>query len=156
MSRKKSSFTIYLGVPKRIKRIRGGLSQAAFGKILGVTQGTVQKYEKGEILPSEEVQKKIAAHGGISEKELLYGEKENLNRLQDLEAETYQATRPAEIQEFLFADVFKMVLNYQATHRLKHDMLHTARLLVMVYNHCATELEHPRSCSAKNTHALIP
>ena len=48
------------------------MTQKEFGKLIGVTQGTVQKYEKGECLPSEEVQEKIAAHGGVTVDWLLH------------------------------------------------------------------------------------
>jgi transcriptional regulator with XRE-family HTH domain len=78
VSRKKSYFTNILGVQNRIKEIRGGLTQKEFGKLIGVTQGTVQKYEKGECLPSEEVQEKIAAHAGVTVKWLLEGDKPEL------------------------------------------------------------------------------
>jgi transcriptional regulator with XRE-family HTH domain len=75
VSRKKSYFTNILGVQNRIKKIRGVLTQKEFGKLLGVTQGTVQKYEKGECLPSEEVQEKIAAFAKITVEWLLHGDK---------------------------------------------------------------------------------
>jgi transcriptional regulator with XRE-family HTH domain len=78
VSRKKSYFTNILGVPDRIKRIRGGLTQNDFGKLIGVTQGTVQKYEKGECLPSEEVQRKIAEYGGITVEWLLHADQRQL------------------------------------------------------------------------------
>jgi hypothetical protein len=73
-----------------------------------------------------------------------------------LQGDIYQSARPAEIQEFLFAEVFKMVLNYQARRRLKQDLLRTARLLVAVYNHCAAELDHPTELLCEKYDALIP
>jgi transcriptional regulator with XRE-family HTH domain len=53
MARKKAFFTLMLGGPQRIRRIRGKLSQAEFGKIIGLTQGTIHKYEKDIIFPDE-------------------------------------------------------------------------------------------------------
>jgi transcriptional regulator with XRE-family HTH domain len=49
------------------------MTQAAFASVLGKTQGTVQKYEKGEILPEDETLKKIADYGGITVEWLLTG-----------------------------------------------------------------------------------
>jgi len=62
------------GLSVRIRKIRGNLTQAEFAAISGVTQGTVNKYEKGTIFPGEDVLNKIAAHGGVTIEWLLHGE----------------------------------------------------------------------------------
>lgn len=41
--------------------------------MIGVTQGTVQKYEKGECLPRDEVLNKIADYGKVTVEWLLHG-----------------------------------------------------------------------------------
>lgn len=74
MSRKKSVLGIFSGLSTRIRKIRGDLTQAEFGAILGVAQGTVNKYEKGVMLPGEDVLNKIAEHARVPVVCLLYGE----------------------------------------------------------------------------------
>lgn len=78
MSRKKSVLGIFIGLSGRIKEIRekrGGLTQKEFAQILGVAQGTINKYENGSILPGEDVLKKIADYGGVTIEWLLHGGK---------------------------------------------------------------------------------
>lgn len=78
MSRKKSVLGIFIGLSGRIKEIRekgGGLTQKEFAQILGVAQGTVNKYENGSILPGEDVLTKIAKFGGVTIEWLLHGDK---------------------------------------------------------------------------------
>lgn len=78
MSRKKSVIGIFPGLPTRIRKIRGELTQKEFGEILGVAQGTVNKYEKGIILPGEDVLKRISAYGEVPLECLLHGEPKEL------------------------------------------------------------------------------
>lgn len=55
----------YKEIGRRIREIRGfDTSQAEFGKMIGVGQSQVSKYERGEILPPVEVLLQIAAVGG--------------------------------------------------------------------------------------------
>lgn len=90
MSRKKSALGIFIGLPGRIKKIRGNLTQVEFAKVLEVSQGTVNKYEKGLILAGEESLKKIASYGGVTVEWLLYGDKVNvLAQIRDEALELY-------------------------------------------------------------------
>jgi transcriptional regulator with XRE-family HTH domain len=75
MSRKKSALGIFSDLFVRIRKIRGSLTQVEFAQILGVAQGTINKYESGAILPGEDVLKKIADHGGVTVTWLLHGDK---------------------------------------------------------------------------------
>jgi transcriptional regulator with XRE-family HTH domain len=77
MSRKKSALGIFIGLSARIGKIRnikGKLTQSEFAKILGVAQGTINKYENGAILPGEDILKKIANYGGVTVEWLLHGD----------------------------------------------------------------------------------
>lgn len=76
MSRKKSLVGLIFDLPEKIRKIRGDLSQAIFGKLIGVNQGTVHKYEKGISAPSRETLDKIAAYGGVTVGWLLHGKKD--------------------------------------------------------------------------------
>lgn len=93
MSRKKSLIGLLFLLPDRIKKIRGDLSQAKFGDLIGVNQGTVHKYEKGISAPSKETLKKIAAHGSVTVEWLLHGDKKV--EIPDLpESITIESPRP--------------------------------------------------------------
>jgi len=76
MSRKKSALGLFSNLFVRIRKIRGELTQVEFAKILGVAQGTINKYESGAILPGEDILKKIADHGGVTVEWLLHGDRE--------------------------------------------------------------------------------
>lgn len=71
-------------VGRRIREIR--ISKACtlenFGNIFKAGKSNVQKWEKGEVLPNKERQKKLAKLGQITVNELLYGNTEK--DIQDL------------------------------------------------------------------------
>lgn len=75
MSRKKSASGIFSGIGLRIREIRGKLTQVEFGEILGVAQGTINKYENELIFPGEDILRKIAAYARINIEWLLHGAK---------------------------------------------------------------------------------
>lgn len=60
-------------VGKRIRKIRGGLTQKQFADILGVKQNYISRYEKGRI-PPPEILIKIAEFGNVSVDWILIGE----------------------------------------------------------------------------------
>ena len=105
MSRKKSLIRLLFGLPDKIKRIRGDLTQAKFAGLIGVNQGTVHKYEKGISAPSDETLKKIADHGGVSVEWLLSGDiKEGAGPGESITIES--PTLPSQIHEpYLFGGV---------------------------------------------------
>ena len=49
------------------------MNQAQLGRLLGVTQTTVSKYEKGETLPTLDVLLKLSEIGGVSVDWILKG-----------------------------------------------------------------------------------
>jgi len=54
-------------IGRRIREIRGfDLTQEQFGKIVGVAQTTLSKYEKGKAAPSLEFLLRLKAHSGRS------------------------------------------------------------------------------------------
>jgi transcriptional regulator with XRE-family HTH domain len=62
-------------VGRRIREIRGfDLTQAEFGKMLGVAQATLSKYEKGQAAPTLEFLVRLKAHSGKSIDWIVTGE----------------------------------------------------------------------------------
>ncbi len=60
---------------RRIRQIRGfDLTQGEFGKILGIGQAQLSKYEKGESVPTLELLLKLKAHSGRSLDWIVVGE----------------------------------------------------------------------------------
>jgi len=52
-------------IGRRIREIRGfDLTQAHFGKLLGVSQVTLSKYENGQVLPTLDFLLRLKAHSG--------------------------------------------------------------------------------------------
>jgi transcriptional regulator with XRE-family HTH domain len=78
MSRKKApQLGIFLGTGKRIRQIRGDLTQTEFGKLFGVKGNTVSRWEDGR-LSDDETLKKIADYGEVTVKWLLRGDKPDI------------------------------------------------------------------------------
>ena len=64
-------------IGRRIRQIRGfDLSQAEFGKILGVSQRQLSKYESGQSAPTLEVLLKLSAYSGKRIDSLIKGGEE--------------------------------------------------------------------------------
>jgi transcriptional regulator with XRE-family HTH domain len=62
-------------IGRRIRQIRGfDLTQAQFGKIIGVGQTQLSKYEKGQSAPTLEFLMKLKAHSGKSLDWIVSGE----------------------------------------------------------------------------------
>lgn len=139
MSRKKSFFTLILGGPQRIRRIRGKLSQAEFGKIIGVTQGTIHKYEKGIIFPDEEILRKIADFGKVGVEWIVHGEK-----LEEHALLQFESRLPEQLEVPLLAEVIARVEEVLTERRrFKLTPVHKARLIARVYDHCRGRSENP-------------
>lgn len=63
-------------VGKRIKKIRVidlDMNQDKFGQKLAITQSTVSRYEKGEVIPPGDILLKIAKLGRTTMEEILDG-----------------------------------------------------------------------------------
>jgi transcriptional regulator with XRE-family HTH domain len=66
-------------VGRRIREVRGfDLTQEEFGRILGVGQAQLSKYELGLSAPTADVLLKLKAHSGKSIDWILTGEREHL------------------------------------------------------------------------------
>jgi len=147
MSRKKSYFTNYLGVGQRIKIVRNDLSQYEFGKLIGVTQGTVNKYESGATLPSEGVLQKIADHGGVTTDWLLKGEgggdqtKYSL-RVGERAPETYDA-RPRFLDKDALAHVIFLMRDWLRRKKEKLSVPAEAELIALLYEYWLTNHSYP-------------
>jgi transcriptional regulator with XRE-family HTH domain len=73
--KKKAAEVDLKNVGRRIREIRGfDLTQAEFGKNLGVAQTTLSKYEKGQAAPTLEFLVRLKAHSGKSIDWIITGE----------------------------------------------------------------------------------
>lgn len=62
-------------IGRRIRQLRGfDLTQAEFGKILGIGQTQLSKYEKGQSMPTIEVLVRLKADSGKSIDWIILGE----------------------------------------------------------------------------------
>jgi len=62
-------------IGRRIREIRGfDLTQEEFGRILGIAQTQLSKYERGLMAPSLEVLLQLSAHSGKSTDWILTGQ----------------------------------------------------------------------------------
>lgn len=138
MSRKKIDKLLFSGLPARIKEIRQGLSQKEFAQKIGVTQGAVQKYEKGINNPGYGVLEKIAGFGGVTVEWLLRGEEARPSKLQDCAPEDYSATLSA-LETALLTEVITAVEGVIKTERLKLAPSQKSRLIVRVYDDCRAQ-----------------
>ena len=64
----------YAKIGKQMREIRGSLTQAQFGEILGIKQQQYYRYETGQRLPPTQVLQKIADYGKIKIDQLLTSE----------------------------------------------------------------------------------
>jgi len=137
------------GISARIRQIRGKLKKAEFADILGIPRPNLSKYESGRKPPADVLQK-IADYGEVTVKWLLTGkeeDKEERNLVQPLRTEHFpkpqESPWPPVIQEFLFAEVLKVLEEYQDKRRIVLDRIHRVRILVALYNYCALNLVPP-------------
>jgi len=76
--KKKAAGVDLKNVGRRIREIRGfDLTQAEFGKMLGVAQATLSKYEKGQAAPTLEFLTRLKAHSGKSIDWIVTGEEKD-------------------------------------------------------------------------------
>ena len=62
-------------IGRRLREIRGfDLSQAKFGKLLGIPQNTLSKYERGHAAPTLDLLVRLKAHSGKSIDWIVMGE----------------------------------------------------------------------------------
>ena len=142
MSRKKISKLLFSGLPERIKEIRGFLTQNEFAQKIGVTQGAVQKYEKGINYPGYGILEKIAEFGEVTVEWLLRGEEARPPELQERAPEAYSATLSA-LETALLTEVITAVEEVIKAERLKFSPAPKSRLIVRVYDDCRAQHQHP-------------
>ena len=155
MSRKKSYFTHFLGVPQRIREIRGSLTQTVFGRIIGKTQGSVQKYEKGTILPDEDVLKKIADHGGVTVEYLLHGEAAPGPALATEAAAEEYVPRPPYLDKDALERIILLTRDYLRRHRDNISAAGEADLLARLYDYWLDNFEYPDDRVIKHHRRLV-
>jgi transcriptional regulator with XRE-family HTH domain len=132
-------------ISDRIKQVRGKKKKAEFARILGVPQPNLSKYESGRLPPADVLQK-IADYGGVTVKWLLTGEEgSNLEKTRPTlrPPVTPKPAHTCEIQEFLLAQIIQAVEEYTEKYNLDYPLKYRARLISLLYNHCARELEPP-------------
>ena len=133
-------------IGERIKKIRRGLKQSAFAKIIGVNQNTVSRWERGQVLSDEATLKKIADYGGVTVQWLLHGEEPAAAkysiRTREHAPEEYSAAL-TDIETALLTEVVDVVLQVIAARRLKFTPAQTARLIVKAYDDSRAAHERP-------------
>ncbi len=94
-------------VGKRIRKIRGGLTQKQFAEILGIKQNYVSRYERGRI-PPPEVLVKIAEFGNVSIDWILVGREKVSEKMGLQIAEEYANYREEELDAALQKLIMKL------------------------------------------------
>lgn len=130
-----------LGVGGRIRKIRGGLTQAAFANILGIKANALCRYEKGRI-PDEGILNKIAIYGNTTIDWILRGETPLTPRVREFGPEEYvSAFHPLETA--LLTAAIAKVEEVIKSRRLKLLPDRKARLIVKVYEECHAAHKSP-------------
>jgi transcriptional regulator with XRE-family HTH domain len=150
LSRKKSSqLGKYLGIGDRIRKIRSALTQKEFGKLFGVVDSAISKWEKGK-LPDEETLKKLADYGGVTVEWLLKGEETPI--IQEHAPELYQA-QPVELDVDVLTEIIAAARGYLRQHRQSLNDRSEARLIADLYYYWLTEKTMP---DYQVIHAYLP
>lgn len=129
------------GLGGRIRKVRGNLTQKAFGEIIGVSVGAVSQYEAEIICPSESVLKKIADFGGVSLEWLLEG-KEPPDRLAEPAPEFYEP-RPRVLDSQALAQAIILARDYINRRRLTLSVDLEAAFISWIYDFRDSEKRWP-------------
>lgn len=129
---------------------------------MGVKKSSISRYESNERVPSRSTARKIADYGNVSIDWLLWGEEKTVfvnfpkaHEIKEHAPDAYTAARPAEIQEYLFVEVLRVVEDYIKINKLRYDQTRRGRLIAKLYNHCAQELDRPSLLLAEKYDTLI-
>lgn len=142
-----------LGTGERIRKIRGDLSQTAFGKILGVTAAAISRWEAGRI-PDDDNRKKIADFGNVTDEWLLYGEEKAAPQLREFAPETYDL-RPAVLNvDYLVRGIF-LARQFLKKARLKFSDYQEAQLSAYLYEYLDSERADPSETVIRRLADLI-
>ena len=141
MSRKKFDLEYLFEIGRRIRAIRGDLDQLEFAKILGISQGSVSKYEKGN-MPNAVILEKIAKYGGVSVEWLLHGEEAGPAKAAEAAPEVYEA-RPLVLDARALARAILLAREFINRRRLALAVEREARFISFIYEFWATEKRFP-------------
>ena len=155
MSRKKyPRITDYSKIGKRIRLIRGKLTQKAFAEIFGVNQNTVSRWEKGIVLSDEETRKKIAEYGGVTIEWLLHGDEEAAPQLTEHAPDLYDA-RPRELNLNYLTQALILARRFAQTARPRLPEPAEAELAAYLYEYYQETGLPPDQVVVKRYAALI-
>ncbi len=130
------------------------LTQKEFGKIIGVKQATVYKYEKGMASPGDEVLKKIADHGGVTEEYLLSGEEALVSRVTETSPPAYSTIR-TDLDTVLLTAVLTIIEEILEAEPLNLIAAQKTRLILRVYDDCRTKHIEPTHHQVKKLLYLV-
>jgi len=126
---------ILLGIGKRIRKNRGGLTQAEFAKLFGVNQNTISRREKGGITDLQTLER-IADYAGGTVQWLLRGDQPPALELLENPLEVYGARPGPPLDVALLAEVLTEIKKLINHRRVKLSPEREARLVALVYDHC--------------------
>ena len=129
------SLGILLGIEKRIRKIRGELTQAEFAKLFGVNQNTISRWEKGGITDLQALER-IANYGGVTVQWLLRGDRPSAPQPPGHPAEVYDARPGPPLDVALLAEILTEIMKYIADQGLELPPQREARLVALLYDHC--------------------
>lgn len=86
-SHKRMSEEATNSIGRRLREVRGGMSQAEFADILEVHQNTIVNYESGKRLPDASVISKLFEKMHVDPTWLVTGKRESITGLSDEESE---------------------------------------------------------------------
>jgi transcriptional regulator with XRE-family HTH domain len=142
MSRKKALYVYFSGLPGRIRKIRGEITQKEFAVLMGVSQGTINKYETGIASPGVVVLKKIADHGKVTVEWLLHGEDRQAAQFLEDVQKTYD-TRLAVLDVEALARAIFLARQFIKKERQRLSDAGVAQLTAYLYEYIDSEKEDP-------------
>ena len=136
------SLGILLGIEKRIRKIRGELTQAEFAKLFGVNQNTISRWEKGGITDLQALER-IANYGGVTVQWLLRGDQPPAPELLENSPEVYGVRPGPPLDVALLAEILTEIKKVIADQGLELSPQREARLVALIYDHCQEDAVKP-------------
>ena len=144
MSRKKYHHKlIFLDIGKRIRQVRGNLTQGQLAKILEVKQNTVSRWEKWGVAPDEDTLKKLAEFGGVTIEWLLRGQAHPAGQLAEMAPENGYVASLNPLETSLLVAVISQIEVVINKRKIKMPPDQKARLVVRVYDDCRAQQLQP-------------
>jgi transcriptional regulator with XRE-family HTH domain len=142
MSSKKFTDPVYFpGLPERIRKVRGDLTQKDFGKLFAVRNATISRYESGRV-PDAETLKKIADYGGVTIEWLLRGEEVPEAPFPEEKQEKY-ITRPSAINFETLSQAIFLARQFIKRERQRLSDIGEAQLAAYLYEYLDSEKKDP-------------